>query len=158
MKVFLKQRYSDEAFESVLVRPTTKFERNALKLLKGDLLVGEYGEFHPELLGEDLCVKYAKALDYNIPEHYSFDINGVLYWWEEEEGELEGCYQYFNNIPSNIEVLEAAYKMAGKYRKLARFKKEVNRIEKIRMARYERMYNELSKQHRVAWEAEQEAV
>lgn len=152
MKVFLKQRYDNEAFESMLVRPTTKFERNALKLLKGDLL-GEYGEFHPELLGESLCVKYAKALDYNIPEHYSFDINGVLYWWEEEEGELEGFYQYFNNIPSNVEVLEAAYKMAGKYRKLARFKKEVNRIEKIRMARYE-----LSEQHRVAWEEQQEAV
>lgn len=68
MKVFLKQRYSDEAFESVLVRPTTKFEKMALKLLKGDLIIGDYAEFHPELLGEDLCRKYAKTLGYPVDQ------------------------------------------------------------------------------------------
>lgn len=37
MKVFLKQRYENEAFESVLVRPTTRFEKQALKVLKNNL-------------------------------------------------------------------------------------------------------------------------
>jgi len=66
MKVFLKQRYSDEAFESMLVRPTTKFEKMALKILKSDLLVGDWAEFHPELLGEEQCRKYAEALGYPV--------------------------------------------------------------------------------------------
>lgn len=118
MKVFLKQRYEEEVFESVLVKATTRFEKMALKMLKNDLLVGDYGEFHPEFPG----------------------------------------WRYFNSTPSGIETLEAAYKMAGRYRKLARFRKEVERIEKIRMARHERVYNELSEQRRVAWEKEQEAV
>lgn len=48
--------------------------------------------------------------------------------------------------------------MAGRYRKLARFRKEVERIEKIRHSRHERVYEELSKQFQEAWEAEQEAV
>lgn len=160
MKVFLKQRYSNEAFESVLVKATTKFEKMALKTLKNDLFDDD-GFFDTSLLGsllgEELCVRYAKALGYNIPEHCSFDANnGRLYWWEDDTDFPE--YQYFNCIPSNVEVLEAAYKMAGKYRKLARFKKEVNRIEKIRMARYERIYNDLSKKIDEAWEEQQEAV
>lgn len=154
MKVFLKQRYSDEAFESVLVRPTTRFERNALKMLKNDLLVGDYSEFHPELLGEDLCRRYAAALGYPV-DQMEFTPDDWMSWWE--EGEFAG-WRYFNDIPSNVEVIEAAYKMAGRYRKLARFRKEVERIEKIRMARHERVYNELSEQRRVAWEQEQEAV
>lgn len=154
MKVFLKQRYSDEAFESVLVKATTRFERNALKLLKGDLLVGDYSEFHPELLGEDLCRKYAKALGY--PEQdMEYNSDDWMSWWE--SGEFSG-WRYFNDIPSNVEVIEAALKMAGRYRKLARFRKEVARIESIRMARHERTYNDLSKQFQEAWEQEQEAV
>ena len=155
MKVFLKQRYDNEAFESVLVRPTTRFEKQALKVLKNNLF-DEDGFFNPSLLGEDLCVKYAKALGYDVPEHYSFDSNnGVLYWWE--EGEFEG-YHDFNCIPSNTEVLEAAYKMAGRYRKLARLRKEIKRIEKVRHLRYERIYNDLSKKIDEAWEEQQEAV
>ena len=154
MKVFLKQRYSDEAFESVLVKPTTRFEKMALKTLKSDLLVGDYGEFHPELLGEDLCRKYAKALDY--PEQdMEYNSDDWMSWWE--SGEFAG-WRYFNDIPSNVEVIEAALKMSGRYRKLARFRKEVARIERIRMERHERVYNELSKQFQEAWEQEQEAV
>ena len=155
MKVFLKQRYDNEAFESVLVRPTTRFEKQALKVLKNDLFDDD-GFFNPSLLGEDLCVEYAKALGYDIPSHYSFDSNnGILYWWE--EGEFAG-YRYFNCIPSNTEVLEAAYKMAGRYRKLARLRKEIKRIEKVCHLRYERAYNDLSKKIDKAWEKEQEAV
>lgn len=48
--------------------------------------------------------------------------------------------------------------MSGRYRKLARFRKEVARIESIRMARHERTYNDLSKQFQEAWEEQQEAV
>ena len=145
-----------EVFESILAKGTTKAERWALKILKNDLFE-EDGFFNPALLGENLCVKYAKALGYNIPEDYDFDPNhGGLSWWEDHP-EFPG-WQYFNCIPSNIEVLEAFYKMTGRYRKLARFRKEVERIEKVRMARYERVFNELSEQRRVAWEKEQEAV
>ena len=154
MKVFLKQRYSDEAFESVLVRPTTKFERNALKMLKNDLLVGDYGEFHPELLGEKLCRRYAAALGYPV-DQMEFTPDDWMSWWE--DGEFAG-WRYFNDIPSGIEVIEAALKMSGRYRKLARFRKEVARIERIRMERHERVYNDLSKQFQEAWEQEQEAV
>lgn len=155
MKIFLQQRYENEAFESVLVRPTTKFEKMALKLFKEDLFDDD-GFFNPSLLGEELCVRCARALGYNIPEHYNFDANnGVLYWWE--EGEFPG-YQHFNCIPSNTEVLEAAYKMAGRYRKLARLRKEIKRIEKVCHTRYERVYNDLSKKIDEAWEEQQEAV
>lgn len=154
MKVFLKQRYSDEAFESVLVKATTRFERNALKLLKTDLLIGDWAEFHPELLGEELCRKYASALGYPV-DQMEFTPNDWMSWWE--SGEFAG-WRYFNDIPSNVEVIEAALKMSGRYRKLARFRKEVARIERIRMARHERVYNELSKQRQEAWEQEQEAV
>ena len=155
MKVILKQRYSDEAFESVLVKATTRFERNALKLLKGDLIIGDYAEFHPELLGEDLCRKYAKALGYPV-DQMEFTPDDWMSWWDNDP-DFPG-YRYFNSTPSGIEVIEAALKMSGRYRKLARFRKEVKRIEKIRMARHERIYNELSKQHQEAWEKEQEAV
>jgi len=48
--------------------------------------------------------------------------------------------------------------MTGRYRKLARFRKEVERIEKVRMARHERVYNDLSKKIDEAWEEQQEAV
>lgn len=154
MKVFLKQRYSDEAFESVLVKATTKFEKMALKLLKGDLLVGDYGEFHPELLGEKLCRRYAAALGYPV-DQMEFTPDDWMSWWE--SGEFAG-WRYFNDIPSNVEVIEAALKMSGRYRKLARFRKEVERIERIRHFRHERVYNELSEQRRVAWEEQQEAV
>lgn len=115
------------------------------------------GSFNPALLGENLCVKYAKALGYNIPEDYDFDPNhGGLSWWEDHP-EFPG-WQYFNCIPSNVEVLEAFYKMTGRYRKLARLRKEVARIEKVRHLRHERVYEELSKQRQEAWEQEQEAV
>ena len=154
MKVILKQRYSNEAFESVLVIPTTRFERNALKMLKNDLLVGDYSEFHPELLGEDLCRRYAAALGYPV-DQMEFTPDDWMSWWE--EGEFAG-WRYFNDIPSNVEVIEAALKMAGRYRKLARFRKEVARIEKIRHSRHERVYKDLSKQFQEAWEQEQEAV
>lgn len=155
MKVFLKQRYEEEVFESVLVRPTTKFERMALKMLKSDLLVGDWAEFHPELLGEKLCRKYAAALGYPV-DKMEFDPNDWMSWWENDE-QFPG-WRYFNCTPSGIETLEAAYKMAGRYRKLARFRKEVARIEKVRMTRSRRVMEELSEQRRVAWEAEQEAV
>lgn len=156
MKVFLQQRYSDEAFESVLVKATTRFERNALKILKSDLLIGDWAEFHPELLGEKLCRRYAAALGYPVEK---MEYNGTDDWmsWWEDDPEFPG-WCYFNSTPSGIEVIEATYKMAGKYRKLARFRKEVKRIEKIRMARHERVYEELSKQHQEAWEEQQEAV
>jgi hypothetical protein len=155
MKLYLKQRYSEEVFESILAKGTTKAERWALKILKNDLFE-EDGFFNPALLGENLCVKYAKALGYNIPEDYDFDPNhGGLSWWE--DGEFAG-WRYFNCIPSNTEVLEAFYKMSGRYRKVARLRKEVERIERIRHFRHERVYNELSEQRRVAWEKEQEAV
>ena len=156
MKVFLKQRYSDEAFESVLVKATTRFERNVLKILKSDLLIGDWAEFHPELLGEKLCRRYAAALGYPVEK---MEYNGTDDWmsWWEDDPEFPG-WCYFNSTPSGIEVIEAAYKMAGKYRKLARFRKEVKRIEKIRMARHERVYEELSKQRQEAWEQEKEAV
>ena len=155
MKVFLKQRYSDEAFESVLVKPTTRFEKMALKMLKNDLLVGDYGEFHPELLGEEQCRRYAAALGYPV-DQMDYSPEDWMSWWE-NDSEFPG-YRYFNCTPSGIEVIEAALKMSGRYRKLARFKKEVKRIEKIRMARHERIYNELSKQRQEAWEEQQEAV
>ena len=156
MKLYLKQRYSEKVFESILAKGTTKAERWALKILKNDLFE-EDGFFNPALLGENLCVKYAKALGYNIPEDYDFDPNhGGLSWWEDHP-EFPG-WQYFNCIPSNIEVLEAFYKMTGRYRKLARFRKEVERIEKVRMARHERVYNDLSKKIDKAWEEQQEAV
>lgn len=154
MKVFLQQRYSNEAFESVLVRPTTKFEKMALKVLKSDLLVGDWAEFHPELLGEEQCRRYAEALGYPV-DQMEFTPDDWMSWWE--EGEFAG-WRYFNDIPSNVEVIEAALKMAGRYRKLARFRKEVARIEKIRYSRHERVYKDLSKQFQEAWEQEQEAV
>lgn len=140
MKVYLKQRYENEAFESLLVKTTTKFEKRALKMLKSDLIVGDYAEFHPELLGEKLCRKYAEALDYPV-EKMDYDPEDWMSWWE-DDSEFPG-YQYFNAIPSNIEVLEAAYKMAGRYRKLARFRKEVARLEKVREFRFKRIENDL---------------
>lgn len=156
MKVFLKQRYEEEAFESVLVKATTRFERAALKTLKNDLFDDD-GFFNPALLGESLCVKYAKALGYNIPNNYDFDPeHGGLSWWEDDP-DFPG-WRYFNCIPYGIETLEAAYKMAGRYRKLARFRKEVKRIEKVCHLRHERVYNEFTKQFYVALEQEQEAV
>lgn len=157
MKLYLQQRIQEEVFESVIAKGTTKHERWALQALKYDLFEENGWTFNPALLGEKLCVRYAKALGYNIPDEYDFDPeHGGLSWWEDDP-EYPG-WQYFNCIPSNVEVLEAFYKMAGRYRKLARFRKEVERIEKIRMARHERVYNELSEQRRVAWEKEQEAV
>lgn len=157
MKLYLKQRIVEEVFESVIAQGTTKSERWALKALKYDLFEENGWNFNPALLGEKLCVKYAKALGYNIPDNYDFDPdNGGLSWWEDDP-EYPG-WQYFNCIPSNVEVLEAFYKMTGRYRKLARFRKEVERIEKVRMARHERVFNELSEQRRVSWEEQQEAV
>lgn len=156
MKIYLQQRYEEEVFESVLMKATTRFERNALKLLKGDLF-DDNGFFDPSLLGESLCVKYAKALGYDIPDDYDFDPDhGGLSWWEDDP-EFPG-WRYFNCIPAGTEVIEAALKMSGRYRKLARFRKEVARIERIRHFRHERVYEELSKQHQEAWEQEQEAV
>lgn len=156
MKVFLQQRYSDEAFESVLVKATTRFERNALKILKSDLLIGDWAEFHPELLGEKLCRRYAAALGYPVEK---MEYNGTDDWmsWWEDDPEFPG-WRYFNSTPSGIEVIEAALKMSGRYRKLARFRKEVARIERIRMERHERAYNDLSKKIDKSWEQEQEAV
>ena len=141
MKLYLKQRYENEAFESLLSKATTKSERWALKVLKNDLFE-EDGYFNPALLGEALCVKYAKALGYDIPDNYDFDPDhGGLSWWENHP-EYPG-WQYFNCIPSNVEVLEAFYKMTGRYRKLARFHKEVARLEKVRMLRHKRVEHEL---------------
>ena len=141
MKVYLKQRYENEAFESLLCKGTTKSERWALKVLKNDLFE-EDGYFNPALLGETLCVKYAKALGYDIPDNYDFDPDhGGLSWWENHP-EYPG-WQYFNCIPSNVEVLEAFYKMTGRYRKLARFRKEVARLEKVREFRFKRIENDL---------------
>ena len=141
MKVFLRQRYENEAFESLLVKPTTKFEKDVLKILKGDLIIGDYAEFHPEKLGEKLCRKYAAALGYPV-DKMNYDPEDWMSWWDDTDPEFTG-YRYFNSIPSNIEVLEAAYKMAGKYRKLARFRKEVARLEKVRMFRHKRVEHEL---------------
>lgn len=141
MKMYLKQRYENEAFESLLCKGTTKSERWALKVLKNDLF-DEDGYFNPALLGENLCVKYAKALGYDIPDNYDFDPdNGGLSWWENHP-EYPG-WQYFNCIPSNVEVLEAFYKMTGRYRKLARLHKEVARLEKVRESRFKRVEEEL---------------
>lgn len=156
MKLVLKQRYEDEAFESVLVRATTKAERLALKILKYDL-IDDRGFFNPALLGENLCIKYAKALGYDVPDNYDFDPdNEGLSWWEDDE-DFPG-YRYFNCIPSHIEVIEAYYKMMGKYRKVSRIHKELKRIEEIKHLRYERIYHDLSKKIDEAWEKEQEAV
>lgn len=141
MKLYLKQRYENEAFETLLVKGTTKFEKKALKMLKSDLIVGDYAEFHPELLGEKLCRKYAAALGYPV-DKMDYDPEDWMSWWDDTDPEFVG-YQYFNCIPSNIEVLEAAYKMAGKYRKLARFRKEVARLEKVRAFRFKRVENDL---------------
>lgn len=141
MKLYLKQRYEDEVFETLLAKGTTKFEKDVLKILKGDLIVGKYAEFHPELLGEKLCRKYAAALGYPV-DKMEFTPNDWMSWWDDTDPEFTG-YQYFNAIPSNIEVLEAAYKMAGKYRKLARFRKEVARLEKVREFRFKRIENDL---------------
>lgn len=141
MKLYLKQRYENEAFESLLCKGTTKSERWALKVLKNDLF-DEDGYFNPALLGENLCVKYAKALGYNIPDNYDFNPdNGGLSWWENHP-EYPG-WQYFNCIPSNVEVLEAFYKMTGRYRKLARLRKEVARLEKVQEFRFKRVEEEL---------------
>lgn len=141
MKLYLKQRYENEAFESLLCKGTTKSERWALKVLKNDLF-DEDGYFNPALLGENLCVKYAKALGYNIPDNYDFNPdNGGLSWWENHP-EYPG-WQYFNCIPSNVEVLEAFYKMTGRYRKLARLHKEVARLEKVQEFRFKRVEEEL---------------
>ena len=82
MKLYLKQRYEEEAFESLLCKGTTKEEKWALKALKNNLF-DDNGYFNPALLGENLCVKYAKALGYDIPDNYDFDQdNGGLSWWE----------------------------------------------------------------------------
>ena len=124
-------------------------------MLKNDLLVGDYGEFHPELLGEEQCRRYAAALGYPV-EKMDYNPEDLMSWWE-DDSEFPG-WRYFNDTPSGIEVIEAALKMSGRYRKLARFRKEVARIERIRMARHERVYEELSEQRRVAWEEQQEAV
>lgn len=141
MKVFLKQRYSDEAFESLIAKATTKEEKWVLKVFKNDLF-DEDGYFNPALLGETLCVKYARALGYDIPDNYDFNPdNGGLSWWENHP-EYPG-WQYFNCIPSNVEVLEAFYKMTGRYRKLARLHKEVARLEKVREFRFKRVEDEL---------------
>ena len=141
MKLYLKQRYENEAFESLLVKTTTMFEKDMLKILK-DNLFDDDGYFNPSLLGEKLCVKYAKALGYDIPDNYDFDPdNGGLSWWEDDP-EYPG-WRYFNCIPSGIEVIEAALKMTGRYRKLARFRKEVARLEKVRMTRHKRVEHEL---------------
>lgn len=157
MKLYLQQRIQEEVFESVIAKGTTKHERWALQALKYDLFEENGWAFNPALLGEKLCVRYAKALGYNIPDEYDFDPeHGGLSWWEDDP-EYPG-WQYFNCIPSNVEVLEAFYKMTGRYRKLARFRKEVERIEKVRMARHERVYNDLSKKIDKAWEEQQEAV
>lgn len=156
MKVFLKQRYSDEAFESMLVRPTTKFEKMALKILKSDLLVGDWAEFHPELLGGEQCRKYAAVLGYPVEKMEYSGTDEWMSWWEDDPEFPGWCY--FNSTPSGIEVIEAALKMSGRYRKLARFRKEVARIERIRMERHERAYNDLSKKIDESWEQEQEAV
>lgn len=156
MKVFLQQRYSDEAFESVLVRPTTKFEKMALKVLKSDLLIGDWAEFHPELLGEEQCRRYAAALGYPVEKMEYSGTDDWMSWWEDDPEFPGWCY--FNSTPSGIEVIEAALKMSGRYRKLARFRKEVARIERIRMERHERAYNDLSKKIDESWEQEQEAV
>lgn len=154
MKVILKQRYSDEAFESVIAKATTKAEKWALKALKNDLFE-DNGFFNPALLGEKLCVKYAKALGYNIPDDYDFNPdNGGLSWWEDDP-EYPG-WRYFNCIPSNTEVFEAYYKMAGRHRKVARLRKEVKRIENICHIRHERVYHDLSKKIDEAWEQEQQ--
>lgn len=141
MKLYLKQRYEEEAFESLLCKGTTKEEKWALKVLKNNLFDDD-GYFNPALLGENLCVKYAKALGYNIPDNYDFNPdNGGLSWWENHP-EYPG-WQYFNCIPSNVEVLEAFYKMTGRYRKLARLHKEVARLEKVRETRFKRVENDL---------------
>lgn len=141
MKLYLKQRYEEEAFESLLCTGTTKEEKWALKVLKNNLFDDD-GYFNPALLGENLCVKYAKALGYDIPDNYDFDPdNGGLSWWENHP-EYPG-WQYFNCIPSNVEVLEAFYKMTGRYRKLARLHKEVARLEKVRESRFKRVENDL---------------
>ena len=141
MKLYLKQRYENEAFESLIAKATTKEEKWALKVFKNDLF-DEDGYFNPALLGETLCVKYARALGYDVPDNYDFNPdNGGLSWWEDDP--WHSGWVYFNCIPSNVEVLEAFYNMTGRYRKLAIFRKEVARLENVRMFRHKRVEHEL---------------
>lgn len=115
MKLITVQ-FEGNDYISTIAKATTKFEHEMLQKLKYDLLDKEYvcGNWHPEECAIYHPLDLVDALGYPNASH---DKGKIV----DERG------NDINQNPTNLEVLIAGYRLAGKYRKVARILKECKR-------------------------------
>ena len=114
---FVKIKKEDD-FVSAVAIATTKFEKDALQHLKYDLLDKEYvcGNWHPEECKVCHPLDLVDVLGYPNASHDKgkiVDDNNMVINW----------------VPTNLDAIIAGYRLAGKYRKVARILKECKRLK-----------------------------
>ena len=124
MRLKTVQRFEDEMFNIVMAIPSNETERLMLRAIKYEIIDRDeaFCNWHPERLGADMAVSYAKALGYKNPI-----FNGEDNYLTEEfcGGEIDF---EITATPSNLMVLIAGYRMMGKHRKVAQILKEARRL------------------------------
>lgn len=124
MRLKTVQRFADEDFNIVMGVPSNEMERLMLRALKYELIDRDavFCNWHPERLGGEMAVSYAKALGYKNPK-----FNGEDNYLTEEFANGEIDFE-ITATPSNLMTIIAGYRMMGKYRKVARILKEARRL------------------------------
>ena len=124
MRVKTVQRFEDEMFNIVMGVPSNEMERLMLRALKYELIDRDevFCSWHPERLGADMAVSYAKALGYKNPK-----FNGEDNYLTEEYCNGEIGFE-ITATPSNLMTIIAGYRMMGKHRKVAQILKEARRL------------------------------
>lgn len=124
MRLKVVQRFRDEDFAVVMAVPSNETERLMLRALKYEIIDRDevFCNWHPERLGADMAVSYAKALGYKNPKFNGED----NYLTEEFCGGEIGVE--ITATPSNLMTIIAGYRMMGKHRKVAQILKEARRL------------------------------
>ena len=119
---FTKVQFEGNGYTSVVAKATTALENRMLKELKYDLFseIAEVCNWHPEMLGEDLAIRYANALGYSFVDFNGYDEYLVVL-------DHEGTYA-LTATPSNLECIIAGYRLLGKHRKVARILKKIKAL------------------------------
>lgn len=124
MRLKTVQRFEDEMFNIIMGVPSNEMERLMLRALKYELIDRDevFCSWHPERLGADMAVSYAKALGYKNPK-----FNGEDNYLTEEYCNGEIGFE-ITATPSNLMTIIAGYRMMGKHRKVAQILKEARRL------------------------------
>lgn len=121
MKLVFDERYD---FKPVAI-PTTKFEKKALEHFKY-IILDEYDQVDFKQLpyneDYDEAVHFLK-LWHKLPVATDDEMDGIVWDGEDFYIRVEGKI-YKAWTPSNLVVLGVAYKLAGRYRKLAMLRKK----------------------------------